>query len=127
MIYNWLKLVAVGSLVFFIRRRWKGMLSVVILLSATWLAHSEYLSYKMAVEETSNIGIAFVMKWLVSVSIVGAYAAHLYLTTTAESLENQPTISIQNQNDGFDGIRQKAVLRSKAQQIIDGKSHDNSA
>lgn len=126
MIYNWLKLIAFGSLVLFIRRRWKGMLTVFLLLSATWIAHSEYLAYKLAVEETSYIGIAFAMKWFVSIAIVGAYAARLYLTPTTESLKNQPTITIQNQNDGFDGIRKKSVLRSKAQQIIDGKSHDNS-
>lgn len=101
------------------------MLTVFLLLSTTWIAHSEYLAYKLAVEETSYIGIAFAIKWFVSIVIVGAYAAHLYLVLPTESLKNQPAKTVQNKNDGFDGIRQKTVLRSKAQQIIDGKSHDN--
>jgi hypothetical protein len=124
-LYNWLKLFAVGSIAMFMKRRWKGLLSVSILLSATWIAHSEYLAYKLAIEDPTFIGIAYTLKWVATITILMSYFFHLKYLSPTQSEESLPMGNIQLQGDGFDSIRQKKKLKSTAQQLIDSKPDDD--
>ena len=101
------------------------MLVVILLVSVTWMAHSEYLAYKTAIADPSFIGLAYTLKWLATGTILVSYFIHLRFLRSTQSKETSTIENIQVQGDGFDAIRGKAKLMSTTQQMIDSKPDDN--
>ena len=125
MLYNWLKLLAVGSLALFLKRRWKGLVTVSILLSATWITHSEYLAYKLAIGDPTYVGLAYTLKWVATTIILISYFFHIRYLTPTQTEDSLLRGEMRLQGDGFDSIRQKAILKSTTQQLIDSKPDDD--
>ena len=130
MIYNWLKIIAAGSLFLFLKRRWKSLLIVAALISSFWIGHTEYLAYKSAINDISNIGLSYITKWIAISSTIAIYLVSIYVAPQLEAMKQDKTQSSNGftenapQHDGFDSIRSKNILRSKAQQIIESKQND---
>lgn len=112
-----------------------GVAMIVALLLINYL-HNDFINYSALQEEQRYIGTSFIVKWVVSLAILLAYliyARHLlkpnkntpaktqdnFKITSSPQASNQPEES----NDGFDSIRQKEHLLSKADLVIKNKKH----
>ncbi len=136
MLYHWMKIFLAGSVYLFLKKRWLSLLLVTASTSFFLIGHSEYLAYKTATSDVSNIGLSYLVKWLGIITTFAIYLLYVSRnhwftarrnTHQAQLDRNQnrkQPVPAEPQHDGFDAIRAKKVLRKKAQQIIDSKAND---
>lgn len=111
---------------FWIRPRLKALLISVGVIVLTWVAHGEYLSYVDRSENKEFLEVSYFIKWIITIFTCLGYGfltresdkangqVKPNSTKTTNHIKQAPTEG----DDGFDFLRGKAKLDSKADKIL---------
>jgi len=134
-----LKFTLVSSLLLWLRPRWKSLLALTAGVVLVHVFHGEYLDY---VQLSGNDGFlvwSYVLKWTALLCVVGAYVAFLMLGARDKQEAGRAVGSqvapkrkrdakaapvpsaASSGDDGFDFLRDKKHLDSRAEKIIQNK------
>ena len=124
-----------SGFIFFIsiwlKPRWKGMLSVFLIIIGISLAQSEYIDYLSLVNDFTYAGWSYLGKWAaILLAVVGYY---FFIEVSIKKVANEksnPTSKPRSadkaiakrsakRNDGFDFLREKKELKSRSQKILE--------
>lgn len=123
-----LKFTLFSSILLWLRPRWRGLLALCALVILVHVLHGEYLNYVELSGERAFLVWSYVLKWAVLVSGVV-----VYLLLTVFSSRNAPSGTeklahrkrppensgvAEVADDGFDFLRQKGQLESRAEKLI---------
>lgn len=133
MLNQLLKFTLVSSLLLWLRPRWKSLLALAGAVILVHVLHGEYLNY---VELSGNDGFlvwSFALKWFALLAAVAVYIGYLLLgarggtatreTTSADAPRPLPERA--GQDDGFDFLRDKAQLQTRADKVITSKQRSS--
>lgn len=99
-----------------IKRRARGLLILLAVLTVTWILHREYLSYLQQSGSVAYLELSYVLKLTVFLVSCGAYYYFVERVVRKEP-SSRNTIHYpsdhSNQGDGFDFIRQKKTLETE--------------
>lgn len=110
-----------------LKPRAKGLILTISAVVFCWIIHSEYLAYVEHSGEKGYLAISYAIKWIVTLSFIAAYffSSRKDLTkplTRSEiksgSTKNQAKSTTTNPDDGFDFLRSKKELETKADKTI---------
>ena len=114
-----------------LKPRLKALLVTIGIIAVSWLIHSEYLSYAQHSGNTGLLGISFILKWVVTISSVLGYLFYQLKRANIEGIsknsfeECSKAQSESPENDGFDFLRSKDKLESRADKIIRQENRDD--
>ena len=119
------------------KNRWRSTLALVIFLALTAAIHDEYIEYVELTNEASFLFASYLIKW---VGIVIGVSLYVFLSVsrgtsmqTKEILNQKQkapdatvdsSLSMEDEDDGFNFLRQKGRLESRAEKLINGESKD---
>lgn len=113
------------KLALWIKPRFKGLVISFGLILITWLAHSEYLGYVDRSENNEFLEASYLIKWAIIILICIGYGFFTRKRPKESSPDKQTvaknTDTVKeniNEDDGFDFLRGKARLDSKADKIL---------
>lgn len=104
----------------------KSLLVFLVVLFLIFFAHAEYLSYTKAAGVSDYIGLSFLIKWLAIVIAAVVYIlfpsrGKKSIIVAKPKVVTSPTKT--DKSDPFDHIREKTVLKSRGDFVIEGKKH----
>ncbi|GAB5451763.1 MAG: hypothetical protein Hals2KO_20910 [Halioglobus sp.] len=130
MLNQLLRFTLVSGALLWLRPRWKGLLALIVFVVLVHVLHGEYLGYVELSGNDEFLVWSFVLKWLALVSGVLAYLFLAVLRTaggtvssidlsksTELSAAKKPT-QIPAKNDGFDFLRDKKQLQTRAEKLL---------
>ena len=128
MLNQLLKVTLISSFLLWLRPRWRGMLALSAVVILVHVLHAEYLGY---VELSGNDGLliwSFVAKWS---ALVVAVTVYLVMTLTRpqgkisavdsrrkKNLSPGEIASLPAEDDGFEFLRKKKRLESRAEKML---------
>lgn len=106
--------------------RWRSTLALVIGWLLVTVLHNEYAEYVRISENTGFLWLSYLLKWLLILSGIAAYAWFSVLAPRqparhgdgAAATAKSPDSSLPP-DDGFDFLRHKNTLSSRADKVID--------
>jgi len=127
-----LKFTLASSLLIWLKPRWKGLLALGVAVVLVQVLHREYLGYVELSGDKSLLVWSYVIKW---VALAGAVIAYLFLilfgsrkgpgestqARAAQGSRGNPARA----DDGFDFLREKTHLQSRAEMIITEKAGED--
>ena len=126
MLNQLLKFTLVSSLLLWLRPRWRSLLALSALVILVHVLHGEYLGYVELSGNQSLLIWSYVLKWLVLVAGVVGYI--FYVMSGPRSRPSGSPVGRSGMlpetgpdhcaNDGFDFIRDKKQLQTRAEKII---------
>ncbi len=130
MLNQLLRFTLVSGALLWLRPRWKGLLALIVFVVLVHVLHGEYLGYVELSGNDEFLVWSFVLKWLALVSGVLAYLFLAVLRTaggktsptdvskSAESpAAGKPALN-PAKNDGFDFLRDKKQLETRAEKLL---------
>lgn len=104
-----------------LKPRFKSLLITIAIIAVTWLMHGEFLSYAEHSGNARFLGVSFIMKWIITIMTVFGYL--IYQTKQVKREEffiesKNKQNDTRSGNDGFDFLRKKEKLESRADKII---------
>ena len=131
MLNQLLKVTLISSFLLWLRPRWRGMLALSLVVILVHVLHAEYLGY---VELSGNDALliwSFVVKWS---ALVVAVIVYLVMTLTRpqgktsavdsrrkKNSSASEIASSPDENDGFEFLRNKKRLESRAEKMLLGR------
>lgn len=116
-----LKLGLFVTLGMWLKHRLRGLGCLFFSIGLSWILHGEYLSYVERSGDNEWLVWSFIIKWVV---LLGSLALY-YLLVERRLLSNQPEAKPPGEtqahtpaNDGFDFLREKPVLDSEADKVL---------
>ena len=120
-----LKVAVFAALVRFLNLRWRSLLAVAFGIAVALLAHAEYLSYVELTDDTTYLFKSYWYKWAVIMLVVLLYTLTVELRLRKPKMDTEeeffPTpekLTDNNQDDGFDFIRQKERLMTRGERLL---------
>ena len=112
--YNWLKAGAFIAAGHFLKHRIKGLSLLAAFWLIVWLLHGEYTSYVELSGDTAYLVHASLIK-------IGLYVVALlvYLFAVEGKVRRRSKSKAASKDDGFDFLRDKKKLRSRAEQLLE--------
>ncbi|NQX89137.1 MAG: hypothetical protein HRT77_10790 [Halioglobus sp.] len=126
MLNQLLKFTLVSSLLLWLRPRWKGLLVLCVSVLLVHIMHAEYLGYVELSGDRSFLVWSYVLKWLVLILAVVIYL--FFVLSGSRKVEpdkakwREPLANQGTADDGFDFLRQKDQLKSRADMVINSDS-----
>ena len=132
MLNQLLKFTLVSSALLWLRPRWKGLLALVVFVLMVHVLHGEYLSYVELSENDEFLVWSYVVKW--TALILGVLVYFLVVLSGGGSAA-EPAALFETRNkpralprggaatdsavdDGFDFLRDKKQLQSRAEKLL---------
>jgi hypothetical protein len=126
MLNQLLKFTLVSSLLLWLKPRWKGLLALCVAVILVHIVHGEYLGYVELSGDRSLLVWSYVFKWIALLAAVLVYLFFVLFGSRRSSprsakgagsgapdpLANGPA------DDGFDFLRHKKELKSRADVVI---------
>lgn len=118
------------------KSRWRSTLALVIFLALTAVIHDEYIEYVELTNEAAFLFASYLIKWIGIVIGVSLYVLLSVLQGTSmqtkENLNQKrkspdatlASSSLDDEDDGFNFLREKGRLESRAEKLINGESKD---
>ncbi len=112
----------------FLKPRWKGLLWIIAIWLVLRFIHAEFVSYVALSGDTRYVLHASLLKMLLYALTLGIYVWRVErpLWPKSTSLPIAPTaiysptvVSLPKSDDGFDFLRDKEKLRTRAEQLLD--------
>ena len=132
MLNQLLKFTLVSSLLLWLRPRWRGLLALVVFVLLVHILHGEYLSYVELSGNSAFLVWSYVLKWLaLMLGVLAYFLLAVVGVGRRENAPSQPSILPDAQSaspgghtagDGFDFLREKKELQSKADKVLAGKT-----
>jgi hypothetical protein len=104
-----------------LKPRLKSLLITIAIVAITWLMHGEFLSYAQHSGNAGFLGVSFIIKWIITIMTVFGYLIYQTKQVKREefSIESKnKQHDTRSGNDGFDFLRKKEKLESRADKII---------
>ena len=124
-----LKLGLFVTLGIWLRHRARGLLILILVLTITWILHSEYLEYISRSGDAAYLAISYVIKWGVFVVAAGWYYLLVERKIRARPELERNTITNPEQSadrdDGSDFLRHKKTLESEADKALKAPKRGN--
>ena len=133
MLNQLLKFTLVSSVLLWLKPRWRGLLALAIFVVLVHVFHSEYLGYVELSGNKTYLVASYFLKWLGLLAGLVVYyvfaVAGLRVAGTQNAIErarNKPgedAVSgvADDANDGFDFLREKKELQSKADKLLENR------
>lgn len=127
MLNQLLKFTLVSSALLWLRPRWRGLLALIVFVLLVHVLHGEYLGYVELSGNRDFLVWSYVLKWLALVAGVLAYfllaimglgRSGVRASPEEPALVAEPARS-RPQGDGFDFLRDKKELHSRAQMLLE--------
>lgn len=132
MLNQLLRFTLVSSALLWLRPRWRGLLALAAAVFLIHVLHGEYLGYVELSGDRSFLIGSYVFKWVALIISVGAY---LFLAVYRLKPDRKPPSAREPQrqapaagmpetkhtpatDDGFDFLRRKKTLESRADKVI---------
>jgi len=125
-----LKFTLVSSALLWLRPRWRGLLALSVFVILVHVLHGEYLGYVELSGNADFLVWSYAVKWLALLAGVTAYFFLAVLGPPRRGNKKEPPpVSTGQQSplpsdDGFDFLRSKKELESRADKVI-GKGPGN--
>lgn len=134
MLNQLLKFTLVSSLLLWLKPRWRSLLALVVFVVLVHVLHAEYLGYVELSDNQAFLLWSYALKWLMLILGVSLYClytfSHLPVGRRDKKPEGRkkkqpidvPTVSKSAlpADDGFDFLRQKEQLQSRAEKLLAG-------
>lgn len=128
-----LKITLVTTVWFWLKPRWRGLLILSVFVVLVNVLHSEYLNYVEISGDQMFLVWSYIVKWaLLGLSFLayflfGAVGVKVKppVESKTESKSSDSVISGHNKNDGFDFLRNKKHLESRADKILERASRND--
>ncbi len=132
MLNQLLKFTLISSLLLWLKPRWRGLLALSVLVVAIHTFHSEYLDYSERSGDHSFLVWSYILKWAALAATVLLYMVYMIAgqNSRAQSvgkahINKKGTVATSAvADDGFDFLREKKHLQSRADKIVASKKHD---
>lgn len=130
-----------------LKRRWPGTAAFILVVGITTLAHAEYVGYVEISEDKQYLIAAILLKWTINITALIAYVWYLVRFTPKDKGAKSATLKSKmksselktrdgnaveptpiadsptnQQDDGFDFLRNKSKLESRADKLLKQKS-----
>ena len=129
MINNLLKIGLFYQLWRWLKPRSKFLITSLFIIIATWTFHSEYTDYLAKSNSVEYLAISYFLKWAITIAVIFAFYIR---ETLSRRNASKPPVSISknnlvksdikaetvNESDGFDKIRNKKHLESRADKLL---------
>jgi len=129
MLNQLLKFTLVSSLLLWLKPRWRGLLVLCGTVVLVHVLHGEYLGYVELSGDRSLLVWSYVIKWAALVLAAITYLLFVLSGSGRRSpasprsvVDREASSQSANADDGFDFLRNKKALRSRADLVITGKS-----
>ena len=119
------------------KNRWRSTLALAVFLALTASIHDEYIEYVELTNEASFLLASYFIKWVGIIIGVSLYVLLSILRGTSmkpNAILNQKhkasdatvksSSSLDDEDDGFNFLREKDRLESRAEKLINGVSKD---
>jgi len=124
-----LRFTLVSSLLLWLRPRWRGLLALAAFVVLVQILHGEFLGYVALSGDRAFLPWSYLVKWLALLLAVAIYiflavvraAPRARRATPARAVAASALSSPQPVDDGFDFLRQKKQLQSRADKLLDSK------
>jgi len=125
-----LKFTLVSSALLWLRPRWQGLLALAVAVMLVHVFHGEYLEYVQLSHNDDHLVLSYVIKWMALILVAAIYLAHLLFgakSTKKKKPGNQQrseqslSRGSASSDDGFDFLRKKKRLDTRAEKVIAGK------
>ncbi|MES2625993.1 MAG: hypothetical protein V4628_11995 [Pseudomonadota bacterium] len=112
----------------FLKPRWKGLLWIIAIWLVLQFSHAEFVSYVELSGDTRYVLHASLLKVLLYALMIGIYVLKVErpLWPKTIPLSKMPTVptntslvALPKGDDGFDFLREKEKLRTRAEQLLD--------
>ena len=121
-----LKFTLITTVWFWLKPRWRGLLILSVFVVLVNMLHGEYVSYVEISGDQTFLVWSYIVKWtLLGLSFLvyflfGAVGVKVKppVESKTEAKSSDSANSIHNKNDGFDFLRNKKHLESRADKII---------
>jgi hypothetical protein len=126
MLNQLLKFTLLSSLLLWLRPRWRSLLALVTLIVLVHVLHGEYLGYVELSQDRSFLVWSYFIKWFfliagvlvyLSFAVGGSAIAVATASGKGANKEHQAKPSAVS-GDGFDFLRNKKYLQSRAEKIL---------
>jgi hypothetical protein len=134
MLNQLLKFTLISSLLLWLKPRWRGLLALCALVLMVHTFHGEYLDYAERSGDQSFLVWSYVIKWIALTAGVLVYMAYMITgqnnraqsvhETRIKKKEKKKVNTIPMADDGFDFLRKKKHLQSRADKIVAGNKRD---
>ena len=132
MLNQLLKFTLISSLLLWLKPRWRGLLGLSALVIAVHTFHGEYLDYAERSGDQSFLVWSYAIKWITLTAAVLVYMAYMMTSQhkRAQSVDERrikktrKASTIPVADDGFDFLRKKQQLQSRADKILAGNEYD---
>lgn len=127
MLNQLLKFTLVTTVWFWLKPRWRGLLALSLFVVLVNVLHNEYLDYVQISGDQMFLVWSYVVKWaLLTLSFLAYFlfgAVGVKIKAPAETKTAPKSLDVttnnRNKNDGFDFLRNKKHLQSRADKIIE--------
>ena len=125
-----LKFTLFTSLWMWLRPRWRGLLALLVFIGLVTLGHREYLDYVTLSGDKDFLIWSYAVKWLLIASGLLVYFLLVVMwprprqTRAGKSTGSKgqaATTAAEPEDDGFDFLRSKKRLQSRAEKLLDKK------
>ena len=119
------------------KNRWRSTLALAVFLALTASIHDEYIEYVELTNEASFLLASYFIKWVgivVGVSLYVLLSVFRGASMKPKGLLNQnrkapdttvdSSLFMDDEDDGFNFLREKGRLESRAEKLINGESKD---
>lgn len=132
MLNQLLKFTLISSVLLWLKPRWRSLLVLCVVVVAVHIFHGEYLNYAELSGNQSFLVWSYIIKWGVLIVSVLLYMAYTVARqndpkTGARRVRNKKNGKVDlvpAPDDGFDFLRKKNKLQSRAEKII-GENKSN--
>lgn len=113
-----------------LKPRYKVLSVTIGIIVVTWLMHSEYISYAQHSGNNGLLGVSFIIKWIITIFSVLGYLFYQAKRTSTEEVSkdfsegDSKQQDVPSENDGFDFLRSKDRLESRADKIMRQESRE---
>jgi hypothetical protein len=124
-----LKITLFTSLWLWLKPRWRGLLALVVFIVLVTLGHREYLDYVQLSGDKEFLVWSFLVKWVLIALGLLAYFLLVVMWPTpvkgkaVKAGKNKSEVTGVStgaaQDDGFDFLRQKKQLQSRAEKLLE--------
>lgn len=133
MLNQLLKFTLVSSILLWLKPRWRGLLALTAFVLLVHVLHAEYLGYVELSEDRQYLVASYFVKWLGLVCALVVYymfaVAGLRISglpvvaekRAAVAKDQSLEIDSANRDDGFDFLREKKQLESRADKLLDSQ------
>ena len=129
MLNQLLKFTLVSSALLWLRPRWRGLLVLACAVLLIHVLHSEYLEYVLLSSNDTNLVLSYGIKWAALLVVATTYVAFLLSGASpshrrrneAAAPPEKRRVDTAPADDGFDFLRNKKRLQSRAEKVIAAK------